>query len=53
VVTSRAVFRTNARVQMKNEAKYSSKFVGPCFDMGSRPNYNYNEYHGGTVLAPF
>ena len=38
----------------KNEAKYSSKFVGPCFDMGSRPNWNYNEYHGGTVgMMPF
>jgi len=35
--------------RMKNEAKYSSKFVGPCFDMGSRPNWNYNEYHGGTA----
>ena len=33
--------------KMKNEAKYSSKFVGPCMDMGSRPNWNYNEYHGG------
>ncbi|GMH71069.1 hypothetical protein TrRE_jg11124 [Triparma retinervis] len=38
----------------KNEAKYSSKFVGPCFDMGSRPDWNYNEYHGGTVgMMPF
>ncbi|GMH72177.1 hypothetical protein TrST_g776 [Triparma strigata] len=33
--------------KMKNEAKYSSKFVGPCFDMGHRPNYNYDEFHGG------
>ena len=35
--------------KMKNEAKYSSKFVGPCFDMGSRPDWNYNEYHGGDM----
>ncbi|GMI17933.1 hypothetical protein TrLO_g10572 [Triparma laevis f. longispina] len=34
--------------KMKNEAKYSSKFVGPCFDMGHRPNYNYDEFHGGS-----
>ncbi|GMI38263.1 hypothetical protein TeGR_g4276 [Tetraparma gracilis] len=34
---------------MKNEAKYKSKFVGPCMDMGHKPNWNYNEYHGAKT----
>jgi hypothetical protein len=39
--------------KMKNEAKYSSKFVGPCMDMGHRPDWAYNELHGAQPGSLF
>jgi len=39
--------------KMKNAAKYSSKFVGPCMDMGNRPNWAYNELHGAAPGSLF
>jgi hypothetical protein len=34
-----------------NDLKYVSKHVAPCFDMGAKMNWNYNEFHCDTGPA--